>query len=300
MIFIISFIFRNLSRLPFSFLVLLGKLFGLLLFVFAKERKNVAKINLKLCFPNLNEIERNILIKKIFLNFGRSVLERSLLWFAPKDQLKQLIQFENLEIFTEALTLNRPIILFAPHFVGLDMAWTRLSVEAVEHQQFELISMYSHQKSKAFDKFLYEGRLRFNDESQRVSLVSRQESIKPILKALKNNKVFYYLPDLDYGSKDSIFVDFFKIPTATITGLSRLSRLTNAIVIPCVSRQLENNKGYAVKFYKSLDHFPSDDLLKDTQFMNHLLEEFILQQSDQYFWLHKRFKTRPEYHKKYY
>ena len=182
--------FKILSNLSFSQLAMLGNLFGTMLFLFAKKRRNIANTNFKVCFPMLQDKQRKQLTHQTFQRFARALLDRSFIWNLPKEKLKSMILFENIEILHQAISLKRPIIILAPHFVGLDMAWTRLCIEAIESKSFEMISMYSHQKYKEFDKILYNGRLRFNDETDRIQLISRQESIRPIVKALKQNKVF--------------------------------------------------------------------------------------------------------------
>jgi KDO2-lipid IV(A) lauroyltransferase len=147
--------------------------------------------------------------------------------------------------------------------------------------------MYSAQKNKVFDNALRRARKRYSD----ATLITRQQGLRPVLKALKDKKPFYYLPDMDFGAKDAVFADFFGIKTATVTALSRLAEITGAKVIPLVTRQTES--GYEARFYPAWDNFPSGDAEADARRMNAFLEERILEMPDQYFWVHKRFKTRP-------
>jgi len=147
--------------------------------------------------------------------------------------------------------------------------------------------MYSEQKSKVFDNALRSARLRFG----KPLLVTRSQGLRPVLKALKEKKPFYYLPDMDFGAKDAAFVDFFGNKTATVTALSRLCEITGAKVIPLVTRQTET--GYEAAFYPAWENYPSGNAEKDARRMNAFLEERILEMPDQYFWVHKRFKTRP-------
>jgi len=136
---------------------------------------------------------------------------------------------------------------------------------------------------------LYHGRTRF----VMPELYSRQEGVRSVIKALRRGLPFYYLPDMDFGGRDSIFVPFFGVPTATITGLSRIARLAGAAVVPAVTRQLPGAGGYVLTFFPAWRDFPSDDLEADARRMNAFIEERVLEMPEQYYWLHKRFKTRP-------
>jgi KDO2-lipid IV(A) lauroyltransferase len=143
---------------------------------------------------------------------------------------------------------------------------------------------------------LYHGRTRFVPPE----LFSRQEGIRPVVKALREGLPFYYLPDMDFGSRDSIFVPFFGVPAATITGLSRIARLAKAVVVPAVTRQLPGGGGYVLTFYPAWTDFPTDDLRADVRRMNAFIEERVREMPEQYLWSHKRFKTRPPGEERFY
>lgn len=138
------------------------------------------------------------------------------------------------------------------------------------------------------------GRIRFNE----VLLLSRQDGMRKIVKALKDGYPFYYLPDMDFGPKESIFVPFFGVQTATIPALSRLVRLTGARVVPVITRQVPD--GYEVELMAPWADFPGESVEADTAFMNRFIESQVLQMPEQYFWLHKRFKTRPPGEQRFY
>jgi len=274
--------------LPLWLLAPLGESLGLLLYVFSSERRRVARTNLRLCFPQMPEVEREHLIKRHFRAFGRSFLERGLLWWAPQERIVRLIRVEG-EEHLQAYQ-GKPVILLAPHFVGLDMGGVRLAVD------FPMASIYSQQKNVLFDSLLLKGRTRFSQPQ----LFSRQDGVRPVVRAIKQGLPFYYLPDMDFGPRDSIFVPFFGVPAATITGLSRLARMTGATVVPCVTRQLPGGKGYVVKFHPAWTDFPGESVESDTRRMNAFIEQCVLEMPAQYFWLHKRFKTRPPGEERFY
>ncbi|APR04119.1 lysophospholipid acyltransferase family protein [Thauera chlorobenzoica] len=277
-------VFWLLHWLPLAVLAPLGQAFGLLLYVLVAPRRKVVLTNLRLCFPELSEGERRTLARRNFAITGRSMLERGLAWWAGPARLRAMVRIEGLERLNALKAAGRPVILLAPHFVGLDMAGTRLSMEG------DFVSVYARQKDRVFDRWLYHGRSRFNDQL----LLSRHDGVRATVKAMKAGRPFYYLPDLDYGRKESIFVPFFGVPAATITGLPRLARLAGAAVVPCVTRILPGGAGYVLELGGPWADYPSDDVEADTRRMNAWLEEVIRTMPEQYYWVHRRFKTRPE------
>ena len=267
--------------LPLACLAPLGRALGLLLYVAAGERRRVGRTNLRLCFPLKSEAERNRLLRAHFQAFGRAVLERGILWWSSRERVMRIVRLEGIEHWRAVG--KRPVIWLAPHFVGLDMGGTRLAAE------FEATSMYSRQKDAALDAILYHGRTRF----VMPRLFSRQDGVRPLVKAMRDGLPFYYLPDMDFGPRDSVFVPFFGYPAATITGLSRIARLARAVVVPVVTRQLPGGQGYVLRFYPAWSDFPTADAEADARRMNAFIEERVLELPEQYHWLHKRFKTRP-------
>ena len=267
--------------LPLGALAKLGEWVGMLLFVLGHERREVARTNLRLCFPQWSEDKRETVLRSHFRAFGRNLLEHGILWWSSRERIEKLVRIEGLENWQAVR--NQPVIWLAPHFVGLDMGGVRITSE------FPLVSMYSQQKNSLVNGLLLHGRTRFGTSI----LVSRQEGVRPIINALREGVPFYYLPDMDFGPRDSLFVPFFGVLAATIPGLSRLARMTGAKVVPCVTRQLPGAAGYVLRFYPAWEDFPGDSVEADTRRMNAFIEERVLEIPEQYFWLHKRFKTRP-------
>jgi Kdo2-lipid IVA lauroyltransferase/acyltransferase len=267
--------------LPLPLLAAVGRGFGRLLFALGRERRHVTLTNLRLCFPQLTAEERLALARRHFEAFGRSVLERGILWWSDKERIQRLVRIEGIEHFRAVA--DRPVIWLAPHFVGLDMGGVRLTTE------FPLVSMYSRQKNPLVDALLLHSRTRFGNSP----MASRQDGLKPVVREMRKGLPFYYLPDMDFGARDAVFVPFFGVPTATVTAMSRLARITGAAVVPCVTRQLPGGAGYVATFHPAWQDFPSGDVEADTRRMNAFIEAEILKMPEQYYWLHKRFKTRP-------
>ncbi len=269
-----------LHHLPLSFLRAVGRFWGRVLFFLIPKRRKIALINLRKCFPEKNEEWIQRTAQKHFEAFACAVLDRALGWWASEERLNQIIRLKGEELIFQ--NANKPLIILAPHFVGLDaggVAMARLK---------QMSSMFSTQKNPVFNEVLKKGRMRFNQPI----LVSRQEGLRRVAKTLKQNIPFYYLPDMDLGRKESIFVPFFGIETATVPALSRLCKITHAQVLSCITRQVE--KGYEVEVKAPFENNFGQNLNEDTQKMNAYIEAEILTMPEQYFWLHRRFKTRPE------
>ena len=265
--------------LPFSLLAALGRGLGLLLYVVVGERRHVTLTNLGLCFPDLSPAEKSALARRHFMAFGRSFLELGLWWHASPERIRRLVRLDGGEKLVAYR--DKPVILLVPHFVGIDAGWIRL---ALEHG---LVAIYTHQKNRVFEAAMNDGRLRFGN----CALASRQEGTRRALKAMKGGRFFHYSPDMDYGPKESVFVPFFGVQTATITGLARLAKLTGATVIPVVTRMTSG--GYVATVGEPWVDFPGADELADARRLNAFIEAEALKSPEQYYWLHKRFKTRP-------
>ena len=274
--------------LPLPVLAWFGNGLGLLLYALAGERRKVATINLRLCFPEMDEAKRAQLVRQCFMAFARSLIERGILWWSSGERIKSLVRVKGLEHY-EAVK-SGPVILLAPHFVALDVGGSWLS------QHGDMFSVYSNQKNPRFNAKLLEGRSRFGKQL----LISRQQGLRPVVKALQKGLSFYYLPDQDLSIKDALFIPFFGVPAATLNTVSRLAEITGARVVPCITRMLPHGQGYELQFYPAWENYPSGDGIADTRRVNEFIEQRVLEMPEQYFWLHKRFKTRPEGEERFY
>jgi KDO2-lipid IV(A) lauroyltransferase len=266
--------------LPLPVLGRFGAAVGSLMYVLIPKRRKIALTNLRLCLPELSEKERRAIAHKHFQDYARSIFERSLLWWAPIPRLRRLIHIE--PAVPQAEMESGPTILLCPHFVCLDVAGVAARVIPVS-------TIYAPQKNTLFDALLRRGRERFGP----VRLITRGEGIKPILRALRDGLPYFMLPDMDFGEKDAGFVPFFGIPAATLTALPRLAKTTGAKVIPVIATFLPNYQGWRVVFYPTWENYPGDDMLEATRRMNAFIEERVREAPAEYFWTHKRFKTRP-------
>ncbi len=267
-----------LSRLPFRLLAALGWLMGSVLATLPTSRRRIGRVNLRLCLPDWPEHDRRALLRRHFIALSQMLLEYGYCWYASAQRLRQLIRIEGLE-HLRSLD-GRPVILMMPHFTGLDLAGLRISLET------PVVSLYAKQKNERLDQAFLAGRTRFGTSS----VFSRQQGTRPIIRALRDGGRLYYLPDQDYGHRDSVFVPFFGIDAATITGMARLASASGAVVLPCYPRR--ERDGYTLVIEPALSDFPSSDATADAARMNAVIEAQVRRQPQQYFWLHKRFKSR--------
>ena len=266
--------------LPLRWIGAIGAGLGSVLYLFGRGR--VTRVNLALCFPEMSERERHDLGARHFRMLGRNAVELSVMVWGSEKQLLELIQVEGLEHLKAAAEGGKPVIALAPHFIGLNMGGIR-----VAHEYPGTSSIYSKQKNPVLDRLFLKARTRFGNPH----LVSRQEGLRSVIRVIKSGKPFYFLPDMDFGIRDAIFSPFFGVPTATITALPRLAKLTGAKVIPVITRQVGD--GYVARFYPAWKDYPTGNVEADVARMNAFIEERVREMPEQYFWAHKRFKTRP-------
>ena len=274
--------FKLLSLFPLSIIDFLGNTIGLLVFYIKSSRKNVGFTNLSLCFPDMSNEQKKTIIKKHFQYISSTALGYSIVLYGSATRIKNLVHIKNIHYLLEYYD-KRPIVILFPHFVGLDFAAVRLTLEISGY------SMYSKQKNSYLTEEIKKARIRFMKEG---TIFSRQEGLRIIIKKLKENKVFFYLPDQDYGDKESIYVPFFGFEScATIKALPRITKLTNAVVIP--SYVIKKNNKFILEFLPAWENYPTDNIRDDVIRMNKFIESVVIDNIEQYFWLHKRFKTQP-------
>lgn len=269
-----------LSYLPLSWLRGLGAALGGVLYAVVSSRRHVLITNLRVCFPELTEKERQTLARQSFVYFAQAWLDRSWLWHRSPACIASRVQLKG-EV--QSLTTPQPTVVFAPHFVGLDVGWTALTLQL----PLKFTTIFTPQSNRTVDAWVAKGRERFGD----VRLLRREDGVKPIVSSLRDNALLYLLPDMNFGAKESIFVPFYGEMAATVPSLSRFAKLGRARVVPVTTRMTE--QGYEVTVHAAWQDFPTDDVQADTALMNRRLEDLIATMPAQYFWVHQRFKTRP-------
>lgn len=273
-------VLRGLGYLPLRWLRVLGVGLGWFLWAVVPSRRRVVQANLRVCFPELNPAERQARTRQAFVYFAQAWLDRSWLWHRSAACIQSRVQLTG---HVSELSADVPTVLFAPHFVGLDVGWTTLTLNVPLH----FTTIFTPQSNAVVDAWVAQGRQRFGH----VRLFRREDGVKSIVSALRQQALLYLLPDMNFGPSESIFVPFYGELAATVPSLSRFAKLGRARVMPVITRMTPT--GYEVQVQAAWPDFPSDDVYADTACMNQRLEQFIHTMPAQYFWVHKRFKTRP-------
>lgn len=270
-----------LAHLPLVFWRGLGAGIGWVLYWAIPDRRRIADINLQLCFPEWSAQQRRHVLKLHFRRFVQAVLDRIWLWHGSEALLRRRLRMVG---DVRAFEGDAPTILFAPHFVGLDAGGMALSGQLPER---DFISIYTPQRSALADRWTRRGRTRFPN----ARVVWRRDGVKPIISALRRHGLLYLLPDMNFGPQESIFVKFFGQPAATVPSLSRFARLGRAQVVSTMT--FMDPHGYTLHVEGPWKDFPTANVEADTQRMNDYLEGWVRKRPEEYFWVHKRFKTRP-------
>ncbi len=271
---------RVLAHLPLSWVRGLGWLLGWFLYLVVLPRRRVVGVNLALCFPHWTAVQRERLAARVFVRFAQAWLDRSWLWHGRPEVTRRRLKLTGA---VDELSGSGPTVLFAPHFVGMDAGWTALT----QQLERDFTGIYTGQSNKVLDAWMLSGRQRFRSGRP----FGRADGVKAIIGSLRRGAPLYLLPDMNFGPEESIFVHFYGIPAATVPSLSRFARLGRAKVVPVVTRLTPD--GYEVQLLPAWRDFPTDDVVADTARMNHRLQGYIDAMPDQYYWVHKRFKTRP-------
>ncbi len=269
--------------LPLPVLARLGQGLGLLLHSLGRARREVARRNIALCMPQLSVAEQHRLVLEHFMWTGRSLLERGLLWHASADRLKRLIHVEGEVHLAERS--DKPVMWLVPHFVGLEVAGAATQL----FQTRMGCDIYTAQSNPVMDAAFHKGRARFG----LALLFNRQQGAIPVVRAIKKGTAFFNASDMDFGLRDAAFVPFYGQPAATLLAPSRMAKSLGMVVQPLIAEMLPGGQGYRVKFMPAWEGWPSDDPEADAAAMNRFIEQQIATMPAQYFWVHKRFKTRP-------
>ncbi|EKE70254.1 LpxL/LpxP family Kdo(2)-lipid IV(A) lauroyl/palmitoleoyl acyltransferase [Gallaecimonas xiamenensis] len=272
----------GLSWLPYRWQLGLGKALGRTLGKLLKSRAKIAKRNLELCFPEKSQAERDALLIANFEATGVAMLETGMAWWWPQWRVKKHMQVENFHHIKEVLDQGQGVILMAMHFVTLEIGARMFGMLQPG------VGFYRPHNNALMEYLQYHGRVRSNKY-----LVDKRD-VRGMVQALREGEAVWYAPDQDYGRRRAVFVPFFEVPdAATVTATSMFAKQGRAKVVPFVQTRLADGSGYKLSFFPPLKTLPSGDDLQDTKLVNQIVAREIRKQPEQYMWVHRRFKTRP-------
>ncbi|MGB3435443.1 lysophospholipid acyltransferase family protein [Achromobacter sp.] len=273
------------SRIRPSTRLRVGACLGWLGFRLAKSRAHIVRRNLALCFPEQPEAVRERWAAEHFRALAQSIVDRGVLWYGSADAVRELVTQTGAEQINALIAQGRPVILLAPHFIGLDAAATRLTLELPS-----AATMYTPQSDPHIDAIVAAGRARFNE----VFLVSRKDGVRELIRHLRAPRPVYYLPDMDFGRQGAVFVPFFGVQAATLLATAQLAKKWDAAVMPILGFWNPETGRYHMDVLPPLADFPGEDSLEEaTARLNRELESWVRRCPSQYYWVHRRFKTRP-------
>jgi KDO2-lipid IV(A) lauroyltransferase len=277
-------LWRLITALPFPILLAVGKGIGLSVFAFKSRRKTIAKRNIEGCFPDLSEAEQYELLRNNFINTGIAFMEVGMAWWWSSSRLSKLLSVEGLE-HLEAVPEGRGTMLLGIHYTTLEIGGAAVAMST------QMDGMYRAHGNPVYDYVQASGRV---SKGNGDTVVFERRDVRGTMKALKNGRTLWYGPDQDYGLNQGLFAPFFGMQAATVYATARFADKTGAAVVPFSHIRLPGTQGYKITFHAPLESFPSGDDLVDATRINKIIETFILLQPDQYLWVHRRFKNRPE------
>jgi len=277
---------RFVILLPYGWQLGLGRLLGTLMYRLMKRRRHIASTNISLCFPELDNAAQQQLVRKAFQSVSISLFETALSWWAPDQRLAPLCDIDGLPYLQQALQLAQQqgtgVILLSAHFTCLEIGGRLLAL----HQPFAVT--YKKHRNPLFEKVMKQAR-----ETQFQQAIP-QEDIRGLLRALKHHLAVWYAPDQDLGRNRSVFAPFMDVPAATLMAPARLTRMSRALVVPFFPLRKADGSGYQLTLLPALEGYPVDDEVANASRINQLIETQIRKAPEQYLWLHRRFKTRPD------
>lgn len=270
------------AQLPIRLQWWLGKVAGLLAWKLARSRRHIAETNIRLCFPELNRQQQAALVRNTFIANGIGLLELGIAWFRNPKSFRKITTVHGLEHLENAQQAGHGVLLLGGHYSTLDLGGSLVT------EYIEADVMQRDHNNPLMNAVMTRARER------RYGKVLAARDLRGLFRSLKDNRAVWYATDQDYGRKDIVFAPFFGIPTGTITATSRIAERSKCQVVPFSHFRREDGPGYDIYFHPALENFPSGNDLEDATRVNATIEQEIRKAPDQYLWMHRRFKTRPD------
>jgi KDO2-lipid IV(A) lauroyltransferase len=268
------------ARLPWPVQRAVGRGIGALAFALAGSRRHAARVNLRLCFPELDEAARERLLRDTFRDFGIGLFEFARAWWGDVAPMRRDVVIEGLEHLRALQAQGRGVLMVSGHFMTLEICG-RLLCDHVP-----LAGMYRRYRDPVMEWAVKRGRLRY------AAAMFTNEDIRPAMRHLKQGGFLWYAPDQDMRGKDTVFAPFFGVPAATITATHQFARVSGCAVVPFFHRR--DGDRYVLRIAPPLEGFPSSDATLDSTRVNAAIEAMVREAPSQYLWIHSRFKRRPD------
>lgn len=260
----------------------IGKGLGLLAWRFAKRRRHITETNIALCFPEKSPEQQRQLVKDTFIANGIGLIETATGWCRDSEPLRHRVTYIGEEHIARAEARGKGVIIVGIHFSTLDLGG------ALHSLFFSADVVYRPHNNPLFERFMTRARRRIFGQA-----IDRHD-LRGVVRQLKAGRMVWYSPDQDFGRDVSVFAPLFGQPAASIRLTAKLARMTGAPVVPMMFHRNPDNATYTIESLPALEGFPSNDEVADATRINQFIELAIRKHPEQYLWLHRRFKTRPE------
>lgn len=272
---------RVLGLLPFAIGSSLGRGLGSLLYYMAKRRRHIVEVNIRLCFPELNEQEHSTLVKKVMQANAVGIVDAAWAYWGNIEKIKSVTTLKGFDLIARAQEKGKGVILLGAHFSTLDLGGLLFSFSG---QQAALV--YRQHNNPLMDYMICKKRSRF-------SRVIERKKFRDMLRTMRNNQCLWYAPDQDFGAKGAVFVPFFGQTAATITATTNMIGLNDSPIVMLSHHRRENDEGYIIEA-STIDGLPSGNEEEDARIINQAIEREVRKAPEQYMWVHRRFKTQPD------
>jgi Kdo2-lipid IVA lauroyltransferase/acyltransferase len=272
---------RLAALMPLSIIVLAGSVTGELLYILARERRRVAAINLAIAFPDADRATLRRLARASFRNVSIGVLEIGMVWWAP-ERVRRMTEIRGIEHLERAQQSGKGAMLLTAHFTGIEVGLPVLSAHAT------LVAMYKRPHNRLMDEFMERHRAKY------TAIIAGHHAPIGLIRGLKHGCAMWYAPDQDFGGKDTVFVPLFGVEASALTAPARIAQMAGVPVMPCCIERKPGARGYRLTIGSPLPDFPSGDNERDALSINQATEALIRQNPEQYLWIHKRYKRRPD------
>lgn len=279
--------FWLIAQLPHNYLLSIGQFLGKLAYPFFPKRKYIIRTNLMLCFPDKNNEEIEKLLKLNLEYLGIGICETALAWFGPERTIKQLqknVTIVNEDILKKYLPVNtnKPLLLITPHAASQEL------LSKILIRQYKFSPVFRHMNNPVANYIMQKARIKI------YKTPILKANTRQIVKSLLQKIIIGILPDQDFGKKRSVFVPFFGVPAATTTAVSKYKKLTDANILAISYLRDPKVKNCFTIHISELLNITGTDLEHDARVFNHEFEKIILKDIAMYFWVARRFKTRPD------
>lgn len=269
------------GQLPVRANQAVGFVLGWLLYWFALSRKRYAQINIALCFPELNAQAQAKMVRDSIISCGLSMSETAMALWGNKDKMRNRYSISGLAHIEKAQAEGKGILLCGSHLTTIDISGLMMSYH------IDADVLYRAAPNPLMAYAIATARARVNNNA-----IHRNDT-RQLIKNLRQGHIVWYAPDQDYRSAQNVFAPFFGVQAATVVATARIARLSHCVVIPFFCFR-EPKGRYRLEIQPALENFPTGDDLVDATRINKIIEDAIRQAPEQYLWVHRRFKTRPE------